>query len=243
MAPRLTFGSLFLGVALFVAPSAFAAAPGSGATFDESNVNYDPGPPLRRGGFAMGLSQGLGYGTYTGYPLEVAALNDPDAKQSTGPALASQFNLWMGAALRDFLTFGLGVSLMSTQGKQVGGDFAFLIHLEAYPFFYKGGFFRDFGISIDGGLGVGVILERDDDGKPGDPVAEGGAMSNLGVGAFWEPLRFWHFSAGPLVNYVYGFSQTMQAHQGVVGFRFVFYGNQPKKQSKTAEAIAPVLRF
>lgn len=227
---------LALIVATFLScEMALAAAPGSGATFDDSHVNYDPGPTERRGGFAMGISQSLGFGVYSGYPLEVAALNDPDGKQTTGPALATQFNLWLGVALRDFITVGLGAAMMSTQGENIGGDFALIVHLEAYPFFYKGGFFRDFGITLEGGLGVGTILERKDNGGPGDPIAEGGSMSTVGIGALWEPLRFWHFSAGPVVNYVHGFSQTMNVNQGTVGFRFVFYGTQPKKKSAKSE--------
>lgn len=212
-----------------------AAAPGSGATFDDSHVNYDPGPTERRGGFAMGVSQSFGFGVYSGYPLEVAALNDPNAKQTTGPALASQFNLWLGAALRDFLTVGVGVAIMSTQGANVGGDFALILHLEAYPFFYMGRFLRDFGLTFEGGLGVGGIVERKDVVSTGEPLADGGAMSTVGVGALWEPLRFWHFSAGPVVNYVHGFSQTMNVNQGTLGFRFVFYGTQPKKKSAKSE--------
>src|SRR6188768_99055 len=90
---------------LFLASPLWAAAPGSGATFDEAAVNYDPGPPQRRGGFYMGFQQALGVGAYTGYPLEVAALNDPDQKQTTGPGLASQFSLWLGASVRDYFSF------------------------------------------------------------------------------------------------------------------------------------------
>ncbi len=226
-------GLLLGGLSLLTSGLAQAAAPGSGATFDESSVNYDPGPTERRGGFTMGLSNSIGFGSYRGYPLEVAALNDPNGREMTGPAMATQLSLWLGATMRDFLTFGVGASMMSAQGRQIGGQFAFLVHLEAYPFFYKGGGYRDFGLSFDGGLGAGVILDRED-GKPGDEVANGGSLSTLGLGAFWEPVRFWHFSLGPTVNYVYAFSQTMEAHQGTLGIRFVFYGSQPKKKATTA---------
>lgn len=232
----LTHVALALTILVLAAEGAHAAAPGSGATFDESNVNYDPGPAQRRGGFMIGISQHMGYGVYRGYPLEVSALNDPDELQTTGPAFASQINVWLGAALRDFFAFGVGVTTMGAQGKQIGGTFGFLIHLEAYPLFYKGGFYQDFGLTFDGGLAASVILERED-GKAGDTVAEGGSMSTLGFGAFWEPLRFWHFSAGPAVNYVYGFSQTMRAHQGTLGFRFVFYGKQPKRTKSTERPV------
>lgn len=220
---------------IFFASPLRAAAPGSGATFDEAKVNYDPGPTLRRGGFYMGFQQALGVGSYTGYPLEVAALNDPSQKQTTGPGLATQFSLWLGASVRDYFSFGLGASLLSANGAQVGGGLAMLVRLEAYPLFYQGRFFQDLGLSFEGGLSMGAILERED-GKPGDVVADGGAMSTLGAGVFWEPLRFWHFSAGPSCNYLYAFSQTMHVHQGTLGFRFVFYGTQPKKKRPAASA-------
>lgn len=224
--------ALCLSYVFFSSPL-WAAAPGSGATFDEAKVNYDPGPTLRRGGFYMGFQQALGVGSYTGYPLEVAALNDPSQKQTTGPGLATQFSLWLGASVRDYFSFGIGASLLSANGEQVGGGLALLVRLEGYPLFYQGRFFQDLGVSFEGGLSMGAILERED-GKPGDVVADGGAMSTLGAGVFWEPLRFWHFSAGPSCNYLYAFSQTMHVHQGTLGFRFVFYGTQPKKRRSTA---------
>lgn len=227
-------------VATSVVDVARAAAPGSGTSYDDAASNYDPGPTLRRGGFFMGVEQAMGIGAYSGYPLDVAALNDPDAKQTTGPGFATQFDLWLGAAVRDFLSFGLGASLLSANGDQIGGGLAMLFRLEGYPLFYKGGLYRDLGLSFEGGVSVGAIVERED-GKAGDQVANGGAMSTIGAGVFWEPLRFWHFSAGPSCNYLYAYSQTMQVQQGTLGFRFVFYGNQPKKRSSTKKPDTALL--
>jgi hypothetical protein len=169
-------------------------------------------------------------------------LNDPDRKETTGPGFASQLSLWLGASIRDFLTFGVGASLLSANGDQLGGGLAMLLRIEGYPLFYKGGLYRDLGLSFEGGVSVGAIVERED-GKPGDPVANGGSMSTLGLGVFWEPLRFWHFSAGPSCNYLYAFSQTMQVHQGTLGFRFVFYGTQPKKRSPHQKSDTALLSY
>lgn len=220
---------------LFSTSPAFAAPPGQGALFDSSESNYDPGPPLRRGGFAAGFVQGFGVGNYQGYPLSIAALNDPDGEQSTGLAFTSTFGLWVGGSLRDWLTVGVGFFAMGASGEARGSDVAFMLHLETYPLFSLGGFYEDLGIGLDGGLGTAALAAKDDT-KFEDPIAEGGSMSTLAISAFWEPLRFWHFSLGPQFMYTHSFSQTMHVNQGTLGIRMSVYGTQPQKKP-TARAF------
>lgn len=224
-------------VALGFSPGpALAAAPGAGAEFDSSSANYEPPPTIRRGGFAMAISQGFGLGAYNGYPLTFAALNDPDGERSTGPAFTTNFNLWLGAGLRDWLTVGVGFSALSAIGQNLGSTAGVLFHVEAFPMFTWGGFYQDLGFAFDGGVGMSLMASPDDK-KFEEPIAEGGAMSTLGFSAFWEPLRFWHFSAGPQLTYVYSFSQTMNVNQGTLGFRMALYGVQPAKKESVETAF------
>jgi len=230
----LTVGACVLG-ALLASP-ALAADSAGGAVFDASSVNYEPPKTIRRGGFAMGVSSGLGLGSYRGYPLEVDALNDPEGQQSTGPAFATQLNVWLGGSLRDFLTFGLGVGLTSGTASDRGVMSAVLFRVEAYPFFSRGGVFQDLGLSFDGGLGLAFMNEGEETAYE-DRIADGGAMSTLALGVFWEPIRFWHVSGGPAVTYLRAFSQTMNIDQVTVGMRWALYGDHPKRKAKPEVAF------
>lgn len=226
-------GALVGGALLLSTSPSWAAPPGQGAMFDSTGSNYDPGPPVRRGGFAAGFIQGFGVGNYRGYPLSITALNDPNGEQSTGVAFTSTFGLWVGGSLRDWLTVGAGFFAMGASGDVRGSDVAFMLHLETYPFFSWGGLYQDLGIGLDGGLGTALLAAKDDT-KFEDPIAEGGSMSTLAVSAFWEPLRFWHFSMGPQFVYTHGFSQTMHVNQATLGIRMSVYGVQPKKDAQSS---------
>lgn len=212
---------------LTTAQPAHAAAPGAGTTFEDNPINYVPPATQRRGGFALALNVGYGIGSYRGYPAEVAALGDPDQRVATGPALSTLVGLWLGGALRDWLTVGTGLSLRGAMGEVIGSAPTVLFRVEAFPLFSLGGLYQDLGVGFDGGLGISALVDKD---SPRDPLAEGGAMSSLALSVFWEPLRFWHFSAGPELSYMHAFSQTMTVDQATLGFRLALYGVQPKKK-------------
>jgi hypothetical protein len=207
----------------------FATAPGGQVSFDADSVSYQPPPTERRGGFAMAATLGYGIGVYRGYELSVDALNDPNGQKTTGPAVASQIALWFGGSPRDWLTAGLGLSLLSAQNESTASGMAFMAHVEFFPLYYLGGTFHDLGLGFDGGLGVATMFDKADKDFE-TPIAESGSLSTLGFSAFWEPWRAWHFSFGPTANYVYGFSQTMNVNQFTIGFRGALYGVQPKKK-------------
>lgn|GEM_PF-892764 len=205
-----------------------ATAPGGG---DSTYVNYPVAPAVRRDGFAMGVTTGFGWTGVTGFPNKVASLSDPSAEVSVS-GFGSSFSLWLGGALRDWLSFGLGISSgAAIGGAQLSSVPAAIVHVEAFPLFFQGGAFRDLGLSIEGGVGTGVILERDAP-QNAEPLAAGGAMSFLGVAAFFEPLKLWHFSAGPSLSYSHAFSQSLSSHQVTLGFRVALYGVQPRPAKK-----------
>jgi hypothetical protein len=211
--------------ALFLSTPALATAPGGN---DSSFVSYQPPPAVRRDGFAMGLSVGVGLLAADGYPNTVQALSDPTAEVRTGLVPGASLSLWLGGALRDWLTFGIGFrSSSGFSPDRLTSLPALLLHVEGFPLFFKGGHFKDLGLALDGGLGSGTIFGVIDQ-KALDPLASGGAMSFLGLTAFYEPLRFWHFSAGPGIGYMHAFSQSLTSHQVLLSFRLTFYGNQPK---------------
>ncbi len=204
--------------------------PRNAPEYDADSINYEPPAVERRGGFALALTLGYGAGEYHGYPLTVAALNDPNERQSTGFALANNISLWLGTSPRDWLSVGLGVSLMSVSGSETTGSSAGIVfHVEGYPLYALGGIFRDIGLGLDGGLGLSNLYDVADTKDQSQPIAESGALSTLGFSAFWEPWQIWHLSMGPALNYTHSFSQTMTINQLTLGFRTALYSVQPKK--------------
>lgn len=226
----------FMG-AVAACGSAWASAPGDFDN-DSNYVSYDPGPTLRRGGFALGLETGVGVAHYAGYPNEVSKLDDPTFRQSTGAGLGTELGLWLGGALRDWLTVGLGASLASVQGNgTVGSGFGLLFNVEAFPLFNRGKALRDLGLGFSGGVAFGVLFDENDTTFT-DPVANGGVMSRLSGTVFYEAFRFWHFSSGPRISYTHAFSQSLSIHQVVGGWRMAFYGVQPKNSERTSKQAA-----
>ncbi len=217
---------------LLVALPARAAPPGG---YDApSYVSYERPPTQRRGGFSFGVSAGYGVGVASAYPNEADKVGVPSFRESTGAAIDSRFAFWLGGALRDWLTVGVGVSLSAVQGNGlIGSNAGPLFHIEAFPLFFKGGQYQNLGLALDAGFGVGALIDPE---VPEEILAGGGAASELGVTAFWEPFRFWAASTGPSITYSHGFGQTYSGHQFVLGWRFVIYGDQPRRAKGTAPA-------
>lgn len=234
---RMKRAALLLGVISFALPAVVSAAAPGGST-DDNLVSYDPGPTERRGGFAVGATSGLSLLHFAGYPNRAADIGDPEKLEDSGPVLGNGFNLWIGGALRDWLTIGLGIAGSSAlTGNYQATAVGFVLHLEGYPFYALGNSFRDWGFAVDGGPGVAVMFAADDK-ELANPLAEGGASSFLALGTFYEPFRFWHFSTGPSLTFSQTYSQTLTATQGMLGWRFVFYGDQPKQAPRAAAGEA-----
>jgi hypothetical protein len=173
----------------------------------------------RRSGFMAGISLGLALGNADGYPNELAKLNDPNYERNTKFALGGSNRLWIGGALTDWFVFGMGLSSVSLQhehAKATGS--AFVFHVQGYPLFYRGGPFRDLSVFGDFGAGGMKITggSRED--------ANGGLMSVIGLGAAYEPVRFWRFTFGPAVEYLHLWSQSMSTHTGLIEARLTFVG-------------------
>ena len=178
-----------------------------------------PTPAVRRSGFTAGLSGGVSVGRASGYPNEAEKIDRREFLADTKFGLSNGGTLWIGGALTDWFTVGIGMLGTGARGNGlIASGGAFVFHLETFPFFYWGKAGQNFGFLANFGAGSVVILRKKDE------QANGGNMSCVGFGAFYEPLRFWHFSAGPSLETTYMFSPSVRALTMTAAMRLVFYG-------------------
>ena len=214
------FGVL-VGVAAFVG-SATIAASAEAQVVENEYADYPAPETERRGGFTIGLGAGAGFGSFSGFPNKLSEIGDPELEQNVD-GFAFGNAVWLGGTLRDWIGFGLGLSMRgASEGDLTASNQAFIIHLEGFPLYGLGGEWRDVGIAGNFGAGGALINDGSDD------VADGGIMSVLGLGVFYEPWKFWHFSTGPSLDYTHEFSESLRSNTVTLGMRFVFYGKQPR---------------
>lgn len=172
----------------------------------------------RRSDFTAGVSLGLFAASAYGYPNEAGKLDDDRYVADTGLGVGAAQTFWLGGALRDWFTFALGYWNVSYSGSDLDAKgYGFLFRVETFPLWAYGGPWRDTGLYADFGLG-GMTLE-----KGGEEQADGGALSIVGLGAFWEPVRFGIFSFGPNFEYTHVFSRTLHLTGATLGARLVLY--------------------
>jgi hypothetical protein len=230
---------------LLAAASAVFARPASagiGGYDDAWESGYDPGKQKLRSDFTAGMGLGIGFGSASGYPLEVAKMNDPRYLADTGFSGGNAFSAWLGVAFRDWLVFGVGFHPYTIQSSAcpflVGenstlpGDCAasfgasFMLHVEAYPFFYQSPALEKLGVFTEMGAGPRTIKKGIKEGSEvrQATIADGGAMAFLSLGVVYEAIRLGHFAMGPYIQGSHEFSETLRADQIVLGFRAVYYG-------------------
>jgi hypothetical protein len=207
-------------VGLLLLPSPALAMP----HFDGGDAwesNYDPGKAQRRSEFAMGFLLGGAAGNVSGYPNEILKIDDPKYEANTGFGGGLSGGLWVGGALRDWLVFGVGLSLGTVAGNGYrSSGTSFVFHIESYPLFPQGGAWQDLGLLAEFGAGGRTITRG-----ATTSAAEGGLMSVATFGVVYEALRLGsHVSAGPLVQVTYQGSQSLTATFATIGLRASFYG-------------------
>ncbi len=172
----------------------------------------------RRSDVAAGVSLSIAAASASGYPNEAGKLDNPAFVADPGVGVGSYYAVWIGGALRDWFTFGLGLAGFGYEanGLQATGS-GFIVRVETFPMFYAFEEGRDIGVYGTFGLGPAKIKDDDRD------RADGGAVSIVGFGVFYEPLRFGSFSAGPTVEYTRIFSQSMDMQSASAGFRLAVY--------------------
>jgi len=218
-------------VSLVVLAGVFTALPAFAQATD--NEAWDGGydqKAERRADVVLGASAGLLLGTGSGYPNEIDKIDESRYESTTGFAAGTAFSFWLGGALADWFTFGVGTTLLGgsgSSGKMNG--FGLLVKVEAFPLYGKGGPLRDLAFFADFGAGSFAI-----DGEPADE-AEGGFTSMAGLGSAYELFRFGHFALAPTAEYVLIRSPSVVSHSAILGARVVFYGG-PSGTPKVALA-------
>ena len=150
--------------------------------------------------------------------MTLSKQNNPLYESSTSAAFGTSSSLWLGGALRDWFTFGLSLtSVGATSGNMKARERAFILHIEAFPFWSLGGRWRDVAAFTELGAG-GMTLEG------GPEKAEGGLLSTLGFGLSYELFRWGHFALGPTLASNYLYSDSMEAFGVFAGVRTSFYG-------------------
>jgi hypothetical protein len=178
----------------------------------------------RRSDLVLGASAGLLLGATSGYPNELDRIDVPAYESSTGFAAGTGFSFWLGGALADWFTVGVGVTLLGGSGAdgRMSGT-AGILKVEAFPLYEMGGPLRDLAFFADFGAG-GMSVE----GKPVDP-ADGGFTSVAGLGSAYELFRLSRFAFAPTAEYLFIRSPTIVSHSAVLGARVVFYGGPTGK--------------
>jgi hypothetical protein len=173
-----------------------------------------------RSDVVLGLSVGLAFGSSSGYPNEAGKIDDPEYEADTGFALGQDYTVWVGGALQDWFTFALGVTSGGIEGDGLfAGSTGFLSRVETYPLFYFGDFWRDFAVFADFGIGMAAIVDVDTE----DEVANGGALSLVGLGVAYEIWHLGGFAIGPTLQYRHLYSGSMRSDVGVLAARVSYY--------------------
>jgi hypothetical protein len=185
------------------------------------NESWDGGFAIkaeRRSDFVLGFSTGLALGAASGYPNEIAKIDQAAYRATTDFALGPGGALWIGGALRDWFTVGVGglyLGVNGASGKSSGG--AFILRVEAFPLYPLAGPLRD--LALFATFGAGGFVVKGEGGRRG----EGGFTSVAGFGMGYELFRLGPLALGPSAEYLLMHSQSGTAHTGIVGLRAVLY--------------------
>lgn len=211
------FAATFFATLVLAAP---ALAEGSA---DDWSGDYGK-KAERRSDLVIGVSPGLLLGGTSGYPNEIDKIDQPDWRASSGFAGGFGVEGWLGGALTDWFTFGVGGGYFGANGPSgnySGG--AFLIRVETFPLYGLGGSLRDLALFANFGAGS-LTLKGDGGSGPTRPKGESGLASVGGGGFAYELLRAKHFAIAPTAEYLLFASESLHAHQALIGARIVFYG-------------------
>jgi len=170
----------------------------------------------RRSDIVFGVAPSLMLGGSHGYPNEIEKIDQPEYEAKSGFTTGVGFEGWVGVALKDWFTFGVGGVYLGGYGKNsdVSGG-AGVVRVEAFPFYGLG--VKD--LALFGNFGAGSLTLHAD-GREG----QAGFASVGGGGVAYELARFGHFAFAPSAEYLLVASQALTAHQVLIGARVVFYG-------------------
>jgi hypothetical protein len=157
-----------------------------------------------------------------GLPNDVQKFGVGQYQAGTGLGASSGGSLWLGGAVADWLSLGLGFSGGSNRASHTrssGGSVQ--VRIEAFPLYDRGIAWRDLGFLFCAGTGS-YTIKRD-----GATVAQGQATSAIGLGVFYERWRLGHFAFGPELEYQHQFSRSLTLQSLMIGVRTAFYAGAP----------------
>jgi hypothetical protein len=182
---------------------------------------WEDEPAERRGGFAMGLSLGLGLGAANGFPNDAKQIGREAFYTESGLGFATASSLWIGGALADWLNFGVGGGFSRVFADGIVSDAPLLVfHADFFPLYSLGAAFRDVALMTEMGLGFPKAVDTTTD----EVLIDGSGASYVFLGAAYEGLELGPLRMGPYAGVHSMFSETIRRPLAIVGFRASFYG-------------------
>ena len=183
--------------------------------------DWETARATHRSGFVVGLSLGSGIAAFSGYPNDSRKIGLASHYTETGASVGGTFSLWIGGALSDWFTFGVGFTggsmpLLSDQKAASGG---LIFHIEAYPLFPMGKRWRDLGVMFDAGTGSATVTPMDSEKK----LIDSGSASLISGGPFYEGFKLWKLKGGPFVQGSYMWSDSVRRPAVFFGWRTSLY--------------------
>lgn len=180
---------------------------------------WETAPHEHRGGFAVGLSLGGGFGAANGFPNDATKIGRLDYYTEGGLGITSASGLWLGGALADWLNFGVGFGYsMILNGDTRSTTPLMFFHTDVFPLYPLGGPLRDLGAVLEVGLGFPETTDVET-----DEILISGTSSYLMAGAVWEGIKAWKFRFGPMIAGHYMWSETLRRPALILGFRGTLY--------------------
>lgn len=198
-----------------------SGAPSAATDGTPTEVVVPEAPPIRRSGHMMAIDASASLGKATGYPNDQRKIDREQYYADTGVAGGGVVSVRMGYAIDDWVTFSLAVqgSIMASSSATIrtaGAGF----HVDLFPAWGLGGPWRELGVSLEPGVAYTVADPRDD--SP-DALVDSGGASHMAIGIFYEGIRAWQFSMGPLLAADFVWSPSASRPVGCVGWRMVYY--------------------
>jgi hypothetical protein len=186
----------------------------------DDRPEWETAPATRRGGFAVGLNLGLGLGAANGFPNDSKKIGRAEYYTESGIGFATGSSLWLGGALSDWLTFGVGAGYsMILSGDTESRSGMLLFHTDVYPLYALGGPLQDVGAMFQAGFGFPTTIDT----KTEETLIDGAGSSYLFLGGFWDGIKAWQFHMGPYAGVHYMWSDSVRRPLAIVGFRTTLF--------------------
>ena len=202
------------------APAAEAAPATEPEEPPDPSKAWETAPYEHRGGFAVGIVAGVGVGASNGFPADSRKIGRAEFYTESGLGLATNATLWIGGALADWLTFGVGFGYgRIINAETVSPAPTAIFHTDVYPLYSLGGALRNLGVTLDFGLGFAST----EDAETEQRLIDAGGASHVFAGVLFEGIEVWKVKMGPFAGVHYLFSETIRRPAAILGFRTTLY--------------------